>query len=340
MKKTLTLVLSLTLLLVISACGMFNRTVELPDLMFMDKAEIQTTLNDAGLEVYFINDETVERNQPNMFIRYQNRSVGDEVERGTVVTVIISSALEEEEEAEPAPRTPLDPDGTFTTYEDVALYLDTFNELPANFDQEDIFSFDPSDHEIVPDDAGPYDAVTVDDDHVVIFSDAGLIFSADADYTAFWQHFGNEDYPPFDHEGNRFVYGGRYTRTDDVALYARTFGKMPGNYYIRYERDTSFYRSLYGYLPELYDDFDIWQDLVELRRQKGEDAYYAYWHFSNHANQMSSRFEPYFIADTSIGGAGHSRGNERFVISPSNRLIYYTSDHFTTYTLLYGDARD
>ncbi len=194
-----------------------------------------------------------------------------------------------------------------------------------------ILTFDPTDYDEIPNDYD-YEKVAVNDDdgEYIIASDAGLVFYLAGGTVE--QRFGNEDHPPLDEDGI-------YTARDDVALYIRTFGKLPPNYFIRYEGDRNLYRNTYGYLPDRYDDFDTFNDLRTLRQEYGQESYYGYWHFSNHAGQLPERFGHYYIADTEIGGAGFSRGNTRFVFSPSHHLVYYTPDHFNTYELLYGDAR-
>ncbi len=335
-KTSMMLMLALGML-ILSSCGLFDSTTELPDLMYMDRDEIRDRLEAEDLNAYFFVDDTVERTRPYMFIRYFDKSVGDEVERGSTISVVVSSGLEEDDEddREDAPRVPLDPDGSFTAYEDVALYIDTFNTLPGNFDQSDHVDFDPDDFEAIPSGDRSYTAVAVDEDNedaYIIFSDDGIIFYTDDDFESFTQLFGNEDYPPLDKDEH-------YTALSDVALYIRTFGKLPPNYFIRYEGDQNLYRNTYGYLPDFYEDHEYFGDLVGLREAYGQDAYFGYWHFSNHAGQLPSH-TMFYIADINIGGAGWSRGNDRIVFSPGEKIVYYTPDHFNTYEILYGDGRD
>jgi len=338
MKKLMMMVLTVLFVGSLGACGLFDDSVELPDLRFMDKDEIDETFDEIGLNTYFFVDEEVERSEPHLFIRYMgDKSVGDAVEPGTVVSILVSSGLEEddeEDEPEPAPTVAIDPDGTFNNADDVALYFDTFNAFPNNFDESMIEAFDPAQFDEIPNDYD-YDKVAVNDEdgHYIIASDAGVVFYTGDDFNTFEQRFGNETHPPLDEDGI-------YTARDDVALYIRTFGKLPPNYYIRYERDLNLYRNTYGYLPDRYDDFDTFNALTTLRQEYGQESYYGYWHFSNHAGQLPEQFGHYFIADTEIGGAGHSRGSTRFVFSPSDHLVYYTPNHFNTYELLYGDARE
>lgn len=334
-KKFLLSFLMIISITIMTGCALFDNTVELPDLLFMDKDEIIVRLDEEGLEPYFFEDESVEKNRPHVFIRYMNHEVGEEVERGETIAVVISSGLEEEEEPEDAPRVPIDPDGAYNAYEDVALYLDTFNAPPSNYSENDLIVFDPDEHEAIPGGDRAYYALEVDaadNDAYIVYSDDGLIYYTLDAFDTFEQLFGNEEHPPLDEDAT-------YTTTEDVALYIRTFGKLPPNYFIRYERDVNLYRNTYGYVPDFYDDHAYFNDLVGLREAYGEEAYFGYWHFSNHAGQLPS-YTMFYIADTKIWGAGWSRGNDRFVFSPDEKIVYYTADHFNTYELLYGDARD
>ena len=329
----LTLILSITIM---TGCALFDNTVELPDLLFMDKEEIRDRLDEEDLDVYFFVDDTVERDRPHVFIRYMDKSVGEEVERGQVISVIVSSGLEEDDEdLEDAPRVPIDPEGTFTAYEDVALYLDTFKTPPGNYGDDDLIVFDPDEHEAIPGGDRDYFALEVDDDIAdayIVYSDDGLVYYTTNAFDSFEQLFGNEEHPPLDKDAH-------YTDQDDVALYIRTFGKLPPNYFIRYENDVNLYRNVYGYVPDFYDDHEYFGDLTGLREEYGEDSYFGYWHFSNHAGQLPG-YTMFYIADINIWGAGWSRGNDRFVFSPDEKIVYYTPDHFNTYELIYGDARD
>ncbi len=362
MKKVLLLTTLVLAAFTLVACG--DDKVELPELFGMDRFEIHDKLEDKGLDVYIWVNEDIRYPSPNQFLEYRDHTTGDKVERGTLINVVVSSSLDDdEEEFEPAPRTPMDVDGSFTTPEDVALYVDTFGELPSNFiteeeamdlgydpDEENLWDvtdeksiggdeFDPDGHDALPNgEDRTYFTADLNfeggsrPDERLVYSDDGLVFYTDDLYGSFEQLFGTPEHPPLDPDEH-------YTRRDDVALYIRTFGKLPPNYFIRYENDLNLYERTYGYLPDRYDDFDLFNQLTELRREYGEDSYYGYWHFSNHAGQLPD-FTMFYIADTNIGGAGHSRGNDRFVFSPEERIVYYTPDHFETYELWYGDARD
>ncbi len=360
MKKVLVMTLLMFSAFVLAACG--PSEVELPDLHGYDEWEIRDILEEKGLEASFFVDQETDRERPNVFLHYQLHEIGDIVYEGERIPIVVSSDLIDEEPPETAPLTPLDPDGHFIAMYDVALYVDTFGTLPENYitldeafdlgyepDEGNLGDvaegmsiggdeFDPTDHDVLPSgDERNYFRADVNHeegeraDEFLVYSDDGLVYHTTDDFSTFDQLFGTEEHPPLDPDE-------RYTSYMDVALYIRTFGKLPPNYYIRYERDTNFYENTYGYLPDFYDDHDFPADLVDLRKEYGEDAYFGYWHFSNHAGQLPHEWE-FRIADTRIGGAGYSRGNYRFVFSPEARIVYYTEDHFNTYEILYGDAR-
>jgi len=369
MKKIYALVMVALLGVLMSACG--PAEVELPPLHGMDKDAIRTVLEMDGIEVHFFVDDSREMSSPHMFVRYMNHNIGDMVNEGDRVTVIVSSGLDDidEDELEPAPLTPLDPGGHFVSVDDVSLYIDTFGTLPDNYitleeafdmgydeDEENLgevaegmsiggHEFDSSDYDILPN-GGERTYFIADVNHEVgeradeflVYSDDGIIYHTADDFATFDQLFGTEEHPPQGLEKD-----GEYTRRSEVALYIRTFGRLPKNYLIRYPGDTSLYESYIGDLPDFYDDYDFPQDLVVVRREYGDqfekDIYYGYWHFSNHAGQLP-RSWTFMIADINIAGAGHSRGNDRFVFSPEAKIVYYTPDHFNTYEILYGDARD
>ena len=336
MKKTLSFITLLLFIFSIAGCGMFDQTTELPNLENMNQDGIRDTLNAHDLSAEFFVDESIVYSEPNVFVDYMNHEEGEEVEKGTTIAVVVSSSLEDDddEDREPAPTTPLDQDGEFTDAENVALYLDTFHALPDNFGDEDITEYDATGHAVLPNDGFDYQAVDVDEGSI-IYSDEGLIFHKTGEDT-YDQLFGTPDHPPLDPDEP-------YTDTEKVALYIRTFGKLPPNYFIRYEDETNLYQSAYGYLPDFYDEYPF-PTLSNLRSDEefndyGQEAYFGYWHFSNHANQLPDLGGHYFIADTKIAGAGHDRGDDRFVFHPEHHIVYYTDDHFYTYELWYGDAR-
>ncbi len=342
MKKMLALFSAFVLIFTLSAC---TREVELPDLTGLPENLAREELQDKGLNVNVF--ESSETRSTREFLDYQNHEVGDIVEEGDLVTIVVSSTLEERDEVEQADRTPLDPDGAFNEPYDVALYLDTFDELPDNYitleeakdagydpDEENLWDvtddkniggdpFDASDIDALPDENGRsyYTAdVNVEDgirgEERLVYSDDGLVYHTEDGYETFEQIFGNEEHPPLDPDGE-------YIRHEEVALYLRTFGELPPNHYDRPD-----YQDEQGYT------------FRDLRDEFGERALFGYWNFSNWGNQLPGHVHDWQMADVNIGEGGRTRGVHRLVFSQQERIVYYTDDHYDTFEMLFGDGRN
>lgn len=110
---------------------------------------------------------------------------------------------------------------------------------------------------------------------------------------------------------------GVYDSKDDVALYIRTFGHLPSNYITKKEAKAEGWEggSLERYCPGMCiggDYFGNFEGL--LPKAKGRK---------------------YTECDIDTLGA-KSRGAKRIIFS-NDGLIYYTDDHYESYTLLYGE---
>ena len=108
---------------------------------------------------------------------------------------------------------------------------------------------------------------------------------------------------------------GSYTTMEDVSLYLYTYGKLPENFITKNEaRDLGWPGgSLEPYAPGKCiggDRFGNYEGLLPTDRQ-------------------------YFECDIDTLGAS-SRGAKRIVFSEDG-LIYYTDDHYESFTLLYGE---
>ncbi|GEM_PF-860480 len=388
MKKLLALFTVFTLVFTLAACG--EDDVRLPNLVGLTRSEVEERLDELGLDFHIFHDEETIRDKPEMFLRYMNHNIGQEVPVGTRVQVVLSSKLEEpdrQEPREPVPEYAIEPDEEFEGYEDVSLYLDTHREFPSNYiDYDEAQSlgyergdgtladytdsliygipFDASEHDEIPHDDFDFYKAYVDydggvhsDNYLVYSSDFALVFHTDDGFDTITQRFGTAEYPPMGLVETKY-----YTDRDTVALYFRTFGKLPPNYIIRYDEDNpthvednsadrawDLYREFYGEPdPEFYDDHNFVRTLSNNRehyadyenehgQSLGEHFYNGYWWFHGGRN-MPGRTD-FFIADTGVI-VGDSRGSRRFVFSPEKRMIYFTADHFETYTLLYGNADD
>lgn len=109
---------------------------------------------------------------------------------------------------------------------------------------------------------------------------------------------------------------GSYTTAQDVALYLRLYGHLPGNFITKKEAQALGWNggSLEPYAPG---------------KCIGGDR------FGNYEGLLPSGHS-YRECDIDTLGA-NSRGAKRLVFSDDG-LIYYTEDHYNTFTLLYGEA--
>ena len=107
---------------------------------------------------------------------------------------------------------------------------------------------------------------------------------------------------------------GAYTTRDEVALYLHLYGHLPGNFITKKQAQSLGWSggSLESYAPGKCiggDRFGNYEGLLPANRS-------------------------YHECDINTLGA-KSRGAERIVYSDDG-LIYYTADHYNTFTLLYG----
>ena len=110
---------------------------------------------------------------------------------------------------------------------------------------------------------------------------------------------------------------GSYSSKEDVALYIHTYGKLPSNYISKSQAYDI------GWEPRLGN---LWG--VAKGKSIGGDR------FSNHERTLPyKQGRQYYECDIDYDG-GH-RGAKRIVYS-NDGLVYYTEDHYATFTLLYG----
>ncbi|MCH5195724.1 MAG: ribonuclease [Oscillospiraceae bacterium] len=110
---------------------------------------------------------------------------------------------------------------------------------------------------------------------------------------------------------------GSYTAKDDVALYIYTYGKLPRNFMTKKEAEALGWKS--GPLEPYAEGMCIGGD-----------------RFGNYEGLLPKKSgRQYTECDIDTLGAG-SRGAKRIVFS-NDGLIYYTDDHYESFTLLYGE---
>ncbi len=111
---------------------------------------------------------------------------------------------------------------------------------------------------------------------------------------------------------------GSYTSKEDVALYLHLYGKLPPNFITKSEAQKLGWDSEKGNL-----------DRVAPGKSIGGDV------FGNREGLLPAKAgRTYYECD--VGYTGGYRGGERIVYS-NDGLIYYSSDHYASFTLLYGE---
>ena len=112
---------------------------------------------------------------------------------------------------------------------------------------------------------------------------------------------------------------GTYTAKDEVALYIREYGKLPSNFITKDEARALGWQSggLEKYAPGKCIGGDVFGNREGLLPEKAGRVYY----------------------ECDIGTLGaDSRGAKRIVFS-NDGLIYYTDDHYDSFSLLYGEEK-
>ena len=111
---------------------------------------------------------------------------------------------------------------------------------------------------------------------------------------------------------------GEYTSKDDVALYIHTYGHLPKNFVTKkVARDAGWEG---GSLEDYYPGCSIGGDV-----------------FGNREGSLPKKSgRTYYECDIDTKGK-KSRGAKRIVFS-NDGLVYYTDDHYETFTLLYGEV--
>ena len=110
---------------------------------------------------------------------------------------------------------------------------------------------------------------------------------------------------------------GTYTSCDDVALYIYTYGELPSNFMTKKEAKKLGWEggSLEPYAPGMCIGGDYFGNYEGLLPEKDGREYH----------------------ECDIDTLGEdSRGAKRIIYS-NDGLIYYTEDHYSSFTLLYGE---
>lgn len=110
---------------------------------------------------------------------------------------------------------------------------------------------------------------------------------------------------------------GTYHTKEEVALYLHQYGHLPGNYMTKKEARDLGWDSKKGNLHEVAPGMSI-----------GGSS------FGNYEGQLPGK-EGRRYNECDLDYEGGYRGAERLIYS-NDGLIYYTSDHYKTFELLYG----
>ena len=110
---------------------------------------------------------------------------------------------------------------------------------------------------------------------------------------------------------------GTYTSKEDVALYINTYGKLPSNYITKKEAKKLGWEggSLEEYAPGKSIGGDYFGNYEELLPEKKGREYH----------------------ECDIDTKGKKKRGAKRIIYSNDGLIYYTDDHYKTFTLLYGE---
>ncbi len=109
---------------------------------------------------------------------------------------------------------------------------------------------------------------------------------------------------------------GRYTSPEDVALYIHTYGKLPKNFITKNKARDLGWDSKAGNLWDVTDQMSIGGDRFGNYEGLLPDAKGRTW------------------KECDVNYEGGYRGSERILYS-NDGLIYYTDDHYKTFTKLY-----
>ena len=110
---------------------------------------------------------------------------------------------------------------------------------------------------------------------------------------------------------------GSYTTRDDVALYIYTYGKLPQNFITKKEAQSLGWSggSLEPYAP---------------------GKCIGGTHFGNYEGKLPEK-EGRSYTECDIDALGQSSRGAKRVVFSNDGLIYYTEDHYSSFTLLYGE---
>ena len=242
----------------------------------------------------------------------------------------------------PAWAVTVEEDGWYDSKEEVALYLHTYGHLPSNYVTKrearaagwengsvekyfpgrsiggDVFqnregllpkASGRTYYECDIDTAGQRNRGT----KRIIYSNDGLIYYTEDRYESFTLLYEGKEAQAVSVQED-----GWYDSKEEVALYLHTYGHLPSNYVTKREARNAGWEG--GSLERFFPGCSIGGDV-----------------FRNLEEQLpKARGRTYYECDIDTAGQ-KSRGAKRIIFS-NDGLIYYTDDHYESFTLLYkGD---
>lgn len=127
-----------------------------------------------------------------------------------------------------------------------------------------------------------------------------------------------EDDPPVQQNGTLLAEDGRYSTPEEVAEYLHYYGHLPSNYLTKQQARELGWNSAEGNLWQVAEGMSIGGDRFGNREGLLPEAENRTWY------------------ECDVNYEGGFRGAERLLYS-SDGLIYYTDDHYESFTLLYGE---
>lgn len=110
---------------------------------------------------------------------------------------------------------------------------------------------------------------------------------------------------------------GEYSSKDEVALYIHLFGHLPSNYITKKQAEKSGWKG--GALKDGKCIGGTYFGNYEGLLPEAEDRYYT---------------------ECDVDTAGKKDRGEKRIVFSNDGLIYYTDDHYKTFTLLYGEENE
>ncbi len=242
-----------------------------------------------------------------------------------------------------APKITVTENGHYDSKDQVALYIHTYGHLPSNYvtkreakkagwESGSIEKYFPgcsiggdvfqNREKLLPEASGrTYYECDIDTagqrsrgDKRIVFSNDGLIYFTEDRYASFTLLYGE----PLSSQSASIREDAWYDAKEEVALYIHTYGHLPSNYITKREAKRAGWEggSLESYFPGCSIGGDIFRNLED--------------------QLPNARGRTYYECDIEATGK-RARGAKRIIFS-NDGLIYYTGDHYNTFTLLYGEG--